>query len=236
MIEEQIKRLIELQKLDLEIFSLEKRKNAIPEDIALLTKEFEDSKKALKEVEDKLKQTQLKQKEKEVQLSTNEEQVKKLQGQLFQLKTNKEYQTMLSEIGRIKADSSVLEEEILKIFDLVDDDKSKIEEEKKVIAGKEKDFQAKKQELTNKLKDIEDTVAKLKEQRLTMTPAIDKEILARYERILNAKNGLAVVPIKNEICQGCFMGLPPQTVDIARMKNKLTFCENCARIIYIVEE
>ena len=62
---------------------------------------------------------------------------------------------------------------------------------------------------------------------------VEKDILARYEKILEKKNGLAIVPITNNVCGGCYMNVPPQTVNELRMHDKVVICELCARLLFL---
>ena len=54
-----------------------------------------------------------------------------------------------------------------------------------------------------------------------------------YERIVKSKDGLAVVSVANEACQGCFRVLPPQVINEINMMEGLIVCESCARMLYI---
>jgi len=74
---------------------------------------------------------------------------------------------------------------------------------------------------------------RFKSQRAELAVKIDKKILERYERILDNRDGRAVVSIANDACQGCFRVLPPQVINEVRMRNALIICENCARILYV---
>ena len=62
----------------------------------------------------------VRQKEKENDLLSREEKIKKLMAQLYSLKSNKEYQAMEMEIKGLKADKSLLEDDILRCFDAVE--------------------------------------------------------------------------------------------------------------------
>ena len=75
----------------------------------------------------------------------------------------------------------------------------------------------------------------MKAQRGGLAAKIDKIALAKYDRIIKSKDGLAVVPVLGESCQGCFRIMPPQVIHEIRMKKDLVTCENCARIIYLEE-
>jgi predicted nucleic acid-binding Zn-ribbon protein len=60
-------------------------------------------------------------------------------------------------------------------------------------------------------------------------------VLARYDRIIKSKDGLAVVTVTGESCQGCFRILPSQVIHEIRTKKELVCCGSCARILYIEE-
>ena len=85
------------------------------------------------------------------------------------------------------------------------------------------------------LKQIESSLAKLDSDRSQLVARINKNNLSKYERILYGKDGLAMVPVKNEACGGCHLNLPPQVINEIKMLRELIFCESCARILYIEE-
>ena len=64
---------------------------------------------------------------------------------------------------------------------------------------------------------------------------IDKAALAKYDRIVKSKDGLAVVPVAGDSCQGCFRILPSQMIHEIRTKKELVCCGSCARILYLEE-
>ena len=66
----------------------------------------------------------------------------------------------------------------------------------------------------------------------TWEPNIDARLLSQYERILKSREGLALVPVMNNACGGCHMGLPPQVVNETQQHEKWIVCESCARILY----
>ena len=235
-IKAEIIRLVELQGIDKKIFDLKKEKAAGPEKIDALQKDFDEKKSHLKNLEDERQKLILKQKQKEGDLGTKEEGIKKTQGQLGQLKTNKDYQAKLTEIGSLKADTSLIEEEILKLMDEVEASRAPIENEKKTLTEEEKKFTALKNEVLSRMKDIDAQLAFLEGQRKNLTGAVDKKILARYEQILPAKEGIALVPVAHNSCQGCFMKVPHQVVNEIKMYDRLISCEICSRILYLEED
>jgi len=70
-------------------------------------------------------------KDREIELASKEENTKKLQAQLYQLKTNKEYNVMLQQIQDSKADASLVEDKILEAMDKIDKAKLNVDAEKR---------------------------------------------------------------------------------------------------------
>lgn len=234
-LEEQIKLLVELQGLDTHIFKLEDELESIPRMIKAKEEEFKEKTADLKKVEDGIKTLLLKRKEKEGELEAKEGVIKKYQTQLYQVKTNKEYTTLQEEIGRAKADNSLIEEDIIRILDQIDIENKKGAKEKELLKQGEAVLNEEKKKLNEDASRIKGELEKLKLQRSELAAKVDKKILAKYERIVKSKDGLAVVSVANEACQGCFRILPSQVINEIRMKTDLVVCENCARILYIEE-
>lgn len=201
-----------------------------------LESEFNTKKAKLKSLEEDRQKKQLKQKEKEGELGTKEENIKKSNSHLGQLKTNKDYQMKLAEIEALKADKSVIEEEILKLMDEIDTAKIEIEKEKSLLGTEEKVFAEKKNVITNRGKEIENSLKDLEGKRKILCDSVDKKILARYEHILHGKEGLAIVKVENNSCQGCFMHVPHQVINEIKMHENIITCEICARILYLEED
>ncbi len=234
-LKEQIKLLVELQGLDTHIFKLEDELESIPETIKRRTEEFSEKSANLKKLEDDLKAVLMKKKEKEGDLEAKEGMIKKYQQQLNQVKTNKEYTALQEEIGRIKADDSIIEEAILNIFDEIDAKNKNIAKEKEFLKSEEAKFNEEKKRFASNTERIKSELEILKKQREELSAKVDKTILKKYERIIKSKDGLAVVTIANDACQGCFRVMPPQVVNEIKMNNELVFCDNCARILYLEE-
>jgi predicted nucleic acid-binding Zn-ribbon protein len=235
-IKEDIKKLVELQGMDKKIFDAKRELAEAPKVIVALESDFESKKANLKAIEEKRQKLILFQKQKEGDLAAKEEGIKKAQGQLGLLKTNKDYQAKLAEIEGLKADKSLIEEEVLRTMDEIDGSKGPIEAEKTKLATEEKAFQEKKSQISHRTKDLEAQVNNLEGQRKVLSSSVDKKILERYEHILPAKEGVALVRVAHNSCQGCFMHVPHQVINEIQMHDRLIVCENCARILYLEED
>ena len=231
----QISQLVHLQTIDSEIYVLKNEKELKPKEVEAIDAAFEEKKKHLAALEQTLLNFQKQRKDKELELASKEESTKKLETQLYQLKTNKEYQAMSQQIQDAKADASVIEDQILGLFEQVDKIKNDSSQEKQRLQEEERVAQGQKKNIQDRIKEIDERIAQLEAQRKQITPALDKKILTQYERILLNRDGLAIVSVKDNSCGGCNMLVPHQVINLIRMYERIITCEVCNRILYINE-
>ena len=71
---------------------------------------------------------------------------------------------------------------------------------------------------------------KLKADREELMAKIDPRHLGMYKR-LTAKLDQAVVPVRKNLCTGCFANIPSSFVSKTNA-NRVQKCESCGRILY----
>ena len=94
--------------------------------------------------------------------------------------------------------------------------------------------------LTEALETVDKEVKRIEGAKKSIFSKREKEAsalqavhLKRYTMLLGKRDGLAVVPVNDSVCQGCHMTLPPQQVNEVRKADKLNLCPTCQRILYI---
>ena len=235
-VEEELVHLIKLQALDSRLYSLRRERQSKPKLIQDLEVRRNEEQAAVKALEEKIKASQVKRKQRELDLSTKEDGIKKLQTQLYQLKTNKEYQTMQHEIEGQKADNSRVEDEILVLMEEAENLNKDLVKEKALFADAEKHLNEDKKKIEAEITSLDSEISSLEAQRKEITALVDKKVLVHYEKVLAGRDGVALSAVKGKSCQGCFMNLPPQVINEIKMKDKIVTCESCARILYIENE
>ncbi len=224
------------QELDREIYQAQMHLQEIPEERVKIKQELELEKNRLRELEASLKKAQLAQKDKEGLLQQKEANIKKLEGQLGQVKTNKEYSAMQQEIASLKADNSLLEEEIIKLIDEVDAADEEVKGEKERLKQIEKDFQAREAEMAQKEKAANETIEKMRKSRQEIMSQIPPDVSSLYDLIVQKKQGRGLARVLGENCEGCRLLLRPQLINEIKMGNALIVCENCSRILYFEDQ
>lgn len=236
-LKDELKKLVELQDIDSHIYSLRQEKDHTkPAELQAIKDAFEEKKSRLQVYEQELQQVQLRKKEKELDLASKEEGVRKAQGQLYQLKTNKEYHAKLSEIESIKADASLAEEEILKAMEEIEQAQERLNEAKGVLSAQEKEFKEAEAQVNSQTKEIEGKIAQYETKRKVIVEGVDPQILTQYEHLLKVRYGKAIAPVINENCGACHMRLTAQTINEIKMYAEFKTCGNCVRILYISED
>ena len=96
--EDQLKILCQVQSVDMRTAESEKKKAVIPQRIAEMDREIEETRERLVKAKELIDELDKERKKKEKELDVEKEQVKKSEAKLYDVKTNKEYQALLKEI------------------------------------------------------------------------------------------------------------------------------------------
>ncbi|MEN0055760.1 MAG: C4-type zinc ribbon domain-containing protein [Mucilaginibacter sp.] len=231
-VEQKLKALYELQTIHTKIDRIRQVRGELPmevadleDDVAGLETRIQKIKAELDDVEDEI--VTRKNLIKEAQAN-----IKKYEGQLNEVKNNREYDAISKEIEIQGLDIQVSEKKIREYgFEIT----SKTQIYEKALADLEarrSDLDAKKDELGTITAETEKEENELTSQAEKATGNIEERLLTAYNRLRqNAKNGLAVVTIQRDSCSGCFNQIPPQRQSDIRQRKKIIVCEHCGRIL-----
>jgi len=236
-IKDEIRKLIDLQNIDSRILALRKEAEIEkPKAVSELKNNLESQKTIISSLGEELKRIQVTKKEKELDLQTREDAVRKYQGQLYQLKTNQEYKAKMKEIESAKADVSVVEEDIIRILDRIDEKTRELNENKKKMAREEKKINEDLKRTEDEIKELQIKIKNLEDKKGILARQIDANILTRYQYLLENRQGLALVPLRDGSCGGCFLNLPDETTNRIKHYKEIISCEMCARMLYLEED
>ncbi|MDH7500570.1 MAG: C4-type zinc ribbon domain-containing protein, partial [candidate division NC10 bacterium] len=100
------------------------------------------------------------------------------------------------------------------------------------LRGKKEVCEQQEKEWERRLAETEAHLSGLLEDRGKRISGMDPELVQTYARIYEVRQGLAVVPVKDRSCSGCFVTLTPQAFQEARRNDRILTCPNCNRILY----
>ncbi len=226
-------RLLDIQEMDIQIGALEARAARIPKLIDALDSTVANEIRAVEECKAKRVSLEKQRDAVELDIDTKTELLHKWEVQLFAIKTNKEYQAMLVEIGSIKTDISLLEDRMLELMDQIEQANEELTLHKDALAAAHAKKESKEQELLRELDDLNAEIDAIKARRNPLVSEVDENIYNLYERIRRAKGGgRSVVPLDDTTCGGCHMQVPAQTINEIIANDKVHTCRTCSRILY----
>ncbi|MDR2017396.1 MAG: C4-type zinc ribbon domain-containing protein [Syntrophobacterales bacterium] len=234
--EQQLKTIYEAQKICTQIISNEKKILSVP-------KKIHEMDETLKELADRVargnsvvEELEKDRRKKEKEIDTEKDKVKKFESKLYEVKTNKEYQALLKEIEEAKEGNDKTEEEVLVLMERIEELKKDVEAAKKELKEKEAETATERKKLNDELQSVDAVVADLKKTRDTLLAAIDENLRTTFLTLMERRDGLAVVNVKNEVCLGCFMNIPPQLFIEVTKNRQMILCPSCNRIFYFIDE
>ena len=223
--------LIELQEIDNRLDELMEERGDLPMVVKELQQKLDDRTGELHNQQEELKNLKLRQRELELIIEESREKLGKYEEQLYQVKTNKEYDAITAETDAVKATLDESETELLSL----EDRKKELEESIAAIESEVTKIQSELEENQAELEQAMNATAEeenlLKHEREIVVKKTSPEIIKTYELVREARGGQGIARVVNGVCGGCFSYIPPQkVVEIKKMK-KIYTCEFCGRIL-----
>lgn len=232
---EQIKVLVKLQYLDTETVRIKSSLNAVSKKLENLDSSLKEIEQTIKDQESVIDELKKHYRDYESDVKMNLAKNKKSQEKLRSVKTNKEYQSLLKEIEDVNSKNSSIEDKMIECLDRMD-------ETEEIIAKKKDEYLLFSDRIKSEKENIEREAGinkkkldELNMDRKNVSGVVDSQLFKKYLVIKQQHGGLAVVPVKNAVCHGCNVNLPPQLYNELFRYDSLKFCPNCHRIIYLKE-
>lgn len=225
--------LIRLQRLDDEIFRIQRRLSEGPRLVERRTTGFRQAQARLDAHHDRIKHLRAQVAERELELKSREGEIQRLATQQGTARTNQEYRAFADQMDRIRKDCSAIEDRILEGFARVEEAES---DEKALVQARDEAKSEADQIQASWEKDAREYEAELataQARRAEFQQSLPNGPLRVYERILTGYHGKAVVPAEGKVCGGCQMTITPN--DLARLRaasSELITCRSCSRILY----
>ncbi|MFQ5779608.1 MAG: zinc ribbon domain-containing protein [Nitrospiria bacterium] len=232
-VKEQIGLLIQLQELDLELNHQKDEQKNFPTKLKMAEQPLLQARAAFTELKATFEQLNKRRKDKELELQVAEEKIPKLKSRLTELKTNKEYHAHLLEIETAKREKEKIEEQLLMVMEEGDLFKKDLASKELILGAEEKKFASERKEMENRIRQISETAKGLEQEWASLAERIEEGLLKEYKRLYSNRKGLAVAPLKGNICSGCHFSLPPQLVAEVKKQEKIITCSYCHRMLYV---
>lgn len=229
--EEQLKVLAAMQKLDDKIGQYRVLQEVLPKQLNEIIEKVEQATIDLLAGESEKAEINKTQRSLEGEIKTHQEQIKKYGAQLSAIKTNKEYKALNSEIAYLKDKISEIESQLLALMDNETEIKSRIVECKKALVEAEANKRAKEGDLKAQIATLEEKIESTRAERNKLAVTLPVALIKRYGNMIKNKENQAVAYSRDGSCGGCGFVFRQQMRIELQLRKKIVYCENCGRIL-----
>ncbi len=230
-----LKVVIELQQVDSRITDLSAQIDALPSQVQTLQAQLKEFIQAHEDRKRRLSANQKERRELEGEIQSIQGKISKHKDQLYQVKTNEQYRAMLKEIEGEEANIRKIEDRVLEkmveaegLEKLIKEAVARLDGEKARVAAE-----------TRRLESLRETDIQERERmsarRKELAASVSANLLEQYEQ-LRQWRGVALAEVRDGFCTACHVRLRPQAYNEVRTNEAVIRCENCSRILYIVEQ
>jgi len=227
-----LKRLIRLQTIDLDIQQLKTKIDLFPGISKGLDDKLRDANAQVAGAQEKSKNNQATRKKLEGEVSGLETKISKYREQMLSVKTNEEYKALQKEIEHTqvairKVEDSILglmleaessTQEIRQAEVRLKEDQQRVSQERKELEGQHQNDVTAMQSYTTERREVE--------------AQISTDLLPRYERVRKFRGGIGISAARDYVCEVCQVRIRPQVFQEIRKNDQIIACDACQRILY----
>jgi uncharacterized protein len=192
----------------------------------------DDKSEEMSQQEVKIKELKVSAKEKEIDLSGKDEQIGKLEKKKDILKNEKELTALDHELSKVNSDKDLLENDLIELFDNIEQSETRLSELKSELAGMERqteiDIKGLKEQIVSFQKSVDENQKKFDGS----TDQLSVEVKSKFLKLTKSHNGKAIAAIEVEICSACNFQVPFNIIQDVTKANNIVSCTNCGRFLY----
>lgn len=232
MDEKEIELLIQLQSTDCEIDESIKKEQVLFSRLKQIEERLKRTKEDFIDKKGKLKNTKKEKMKGELQVNEIDGKLQRHEEDKYKVKTKQEFEALEREIANLEKQKDKEEDYLLELME-------EEEELTDLLPSLEKQLNTNEEKSTKEKDDLNNQLVYLKKNRKSwikkreeLSSCISTTCYNQYEQLRRTREGLAVIMVKNEVCGGCNVKVPPSF--IGQMKRcQIVYCESCSRIIYL---
>ena len=230
-------KLIELQKADSAIRSMQITINSADQKRAEIEQEFERHASSIRDIQTRHEGLKAERAAQEKQIAENKTLQERAERNLKHSQNQREYETAMREVDTCQKGIGACETAIGEIDEKIAETEKELADRAEEISTFEEKRTAALAEFDAKVEESKSRLAaetKVREEVFVTLPA---QLASVYNRLVQrSRDGIAVAEVVNGSCSACFMALRPQMQVEVRRGDQIMTCESCTRILYVAGE
>jgi len=223
--------LRELQDIDVRLGEVRKSIEALPARLEPAKQDLAKLEAMLAQERAQLAETEAWRAEQEEMVKREEEAVRQAKIKLQQSRNTKDYQAASREVDNKRRMISEREDELVKVIEAIEQTRARLTQREGDVEQLRQHVQAEEAQIAVKVAELQKEIEGAEGGRQELAGKIPRDLLRRYETVLK-RRGVALVPVVDGVCKGCFMTLPPQLSNIIARGTTLESCPSCHRLLY----
>lgn len=228
---DQLRLLRELQAIDSRVTEVRKSIDALPARLEPAKQDLARLEAMLTQERTQLAETEKWRVEQEELIKREEEAVRQAKAKLQQSRNTKDFSAASREVDNKRRMISEREDELVKVIDAMEATRARLTQREADVAALREKVSSEEAEVAVKVAELRQEMASAESGRGAIASQVPRDLLRRYEMV-QKRRGLALAPVVDGICKGCFMALPPQLSNIIARCTSLESCPSCQRLLY----
>ena len=153
----------------------------------------------------------------------------------MQVENTREYHAMMREMDSMEKMNRSREEEKFALLEELQLQNDRLAEIDLGFTGIKAELEVKRDGLEEKMVTAQAKLESLERQRVEASSHVPAPVFQRYEFIRKRLDHPVIVSVKEGICTGCNIAIPPQAFVELQRGQQILSCPNCQRLIYWCE-
>jgi len=226
-----LQKLIELEKVDREATRLTEEVAALPKRVAAIEEKLAEHKAAVEKAKTSLKANEAGRRQLEADIKGFQEKIAKYRSQSSSVKTNDEYRALMHEVEFAEKQISGCEDKILELMIALESEEKSLKAAEAQLKIEAVDVEKEKAEARVRTAEDEKLLAGLNEKRTQLRAGVNDSTMAHYDRLMRQRK-FAIAEAREQKCLACFVMIRPQTWEEIRTNEQMITCNSCGRIFY----
>ena len=228
---DQLELLIALQEIDDRLRLFRREQQALPLRLKAPEREHGEACQELKSVQAEIDRNERQQHDLEMDLQSTQDALAKVQRKLREVKTNKEYSAVLTEIDAGKQRIGSVEDQLLQLMEHAEQKRqAKQLREQRVQVARDA-LQEQGHAVREATEVLDQEILAEQEKRRQTAVGLTAELLEAYEKLAAQHDRSVVVQLRDGTCGGCHLTVRPQLISEIRLQESLHTCPHCRLIL-----
>jgi len=235
-LKKKLEMLEQLQEIDYLIDNLKTARNGLAGEMGGIEQALIDARLELAGLESRVVQIEQEKGELEASQAVEQENIRRSETNMKEIKTNKEYQAVGREIAAARKQSAELETQTLQKIGQIDELNAEIAALKNTLGELEQNTSKRRDEKQAEIDKIQQDIDEDVARREAITKELPASLVKRYNALREQRRGQAVAIARDGYCLGCNMNLPPQLYNSLFRGDEVISCPHCQRVLILKQQ